>query len=185
MKAGLADAGTALAATGAREEEGTAQAHGTLFRWINFVLLAGGLFFLLRKPLAEFFAQRSASIRKSLEEARTALEASQAQLQAVEDKLRHFEEEMAEFKAAAAREMAVEAEHLRQTTAQEAEKHVDYVRAQLEMATKAAKLELNLYAAQKAVELAEQMIRQRLDEAGHRRLVHQFMARLRPDRNAN
>ena len=55
----------------------------------------GALAYILRKPLADFFAQRSASIRSGLEEGRKALEASQAQLKAVEEKLQHLEEEIA------------------------------------------------------------------------------------------
>lgn len=157
---------------------GEAGKHEELFRWINFFLLAGGLAYLLRKPLTEFFAQRSASIQKSLEEGRKALEASQAQLSAVEEKLRRLEEEIAAFRASAAREVEAERQRLRQATAEEAEKILESARAQMEMAMRAAKLELKTYAAHQALGLAEEMIRERLDEASRRRLVSQFIARL-------
>ncbi|MFB3922054.1 MAG: hypothetical protein ACE145_10045 [Terriglobia bacterium] len=152
--------------------------HELLFKVINFIILAGGLSYVLRKPLADFFVQRSASIRKSLDEGRKALEASEAQLQAVEDKLTRFEEEMATFRAAALEEMKAEREHLRQTTAAEIEKMMASIRVQMEVAAKQARLELRLYGAQQAVEMARQMIAQRLDEAGQRRLVADFVARL-------
>ena len=155
-------------------EEGESQKHELLFKIINSALLVGGLVFLLRKPMAEFFAQRSASIRKSLEEGRKALEASQAQLSAVEEKLRSLEEEIRAFKASAAREMEAERERLRQAAAEEAEKILALARAQIETATRGAKLDLQIFAAQQAVELAGQMIRDRLDEVGRRRLVSRF-----------
>jgi F-type H+-transporting ATPase subunit b len=167
------------------EEGGHAAGHEALYKWINFILLAGGLAFVLRKPLSEFFVQRSASIRKSLEEGRKALETSQAQMQAVEEKLRHFEEAMATFRAAALREMAEEHEHIRQTAAREAEKMMESVRAQMDVGSKQARLELKLFAAQMAVGLAEEMIVQRLDEAGQKRLVNQFMAQLKTKRTPN
>ncbi len=159
-------------------EEGEGHGHGSLFRWINFALLAGGLFYVLRRPLEAFFTERSASIHKSLEEGRKALEASQAQLKAVEDKLQHLQEEIAEFKLAAAREMGEERERMRQATALEGEKMLQAARNQMDTAAKAAQLELRLYTARLTVELAEELIRQRLDDAGRRRLVDQFLAKL-------
>jgi len=66
-----------------------------LYKFINFAILAGGLGYILRKPTAEFFGSRSASIQKSLDEGRKALEASQARLKVVEDKLKGLEAEIA------------------------------------------------------------------------------------------
>lgn len=173
------------AVTAQPETEGEGPKHEAIYKWINFVILAGGLAYLLRKPLAEFFAQRSATIRKSLEEGRKALEASEVQLRAVEEKLQRFEEEMAAFRAAAGREMEVERERLRQATAQEAEKMLQSVRAQMETATQQARVELKIYAAEQAVELAEKMIGERLDEASQQRLVSQFIAGLKAGRTSN
>jgi len=167
------------------KEGGHEAGHGALYKWINFVLLAGGLGYVLRKPAREFFLQRSASIRKSLEEGRKALESSQAQLRAVEERLQHFEEAMAAFRAAALREMEEEHARIRQTAAEEAARMMESVRAQMDVAGKQAKLELRLFTAQRAVEAAEKMIVQRLDEAGQRRLVNQFVARLEAERSAN
>lgn len=177
--------------TAAAEHERKSEEHGgkseghkheLLYKVINFVLLMGGLGYVLRKPLASFFVERTASIRKGLDEGRKALEASQAQLQAVEDKLRRFEDEMASFRAAALDEMKAEREHLRRSTAAEIEKMMDSLRVQMEVATKQARLELKLYGAQQAVEMARQMIGQRLDDAGRRRLVADFVARLEEKR---
>jgi F-type H+-transporting ATPase subunit b len=160
------------------EEEGKREGRELLYKFINLSLLVGALAFLLRKPLADFFAQRSASIRKGLEEGRKALEASQAQLKIVEEKLQHLEEEIAAFKAAAGREMEAERQRLKLAEAQEAEKILQSARAQTEIAVRAAKLELKSYAAEQAVELAEKIIRRRLDEAGRKKLVEDFLARV-------
>ena len=162
------------------EEEGKHK-HDALFKLINFVILAGALAFLLRRPLAEFFNQRSNSIRESLEEGRKALEASEAQLRAVEEKLRSLEDQISGFKAAAAQEIEAERERLRQAVTREAEKILELARAEIDAATRAAKLELKIYAARQAVDLAEAMIRQRLDQAGQRRLVARFVGALTPE----
>ena len=92
---------------------------------------------------------------------------------------------MGSFRAAALEEMKAEREHLRRTTATEIEKVMDSLRVQMEVAAKQARLELKLYGAQQAVEMARQMIGQRLDEAGQRRLVVDFVARLEERRLAS
>jgi len=167
-----------LGAAATEEGKGHGAGHSPIFRWINFVILVGGLGFVLRKPLAQFFVARTASITKSLEEGRKALEAAASQLQAVEQKLQHFEEEMAAFRVAALKEMEEEHDHLRQATAHDAEKMMESVRVQMDVASKQARLELRLHAAEQAVELAEKMIARRIDDVSQRRLVGQFAARL-------
>ena len=180
-RAGLASASRGFSAPpkeGEAAAEGEGHGHEAVYRWINFALLAGGLFYVLRKPAAAFFSDRSASIKKGLEEGRKALDASQAQLKTVEEKLERLDSEIAEFKLAAAREMGAERERMRQATAQEAEKLLQAARSQMDTATRAAQLELRLYASQLAVELAEELVRHQLDDASRQRLVAQFLAKL-------
>ena len=158
----------------AEENEG----RENLYHWINLILLAAALGYLGKKPVEAFFAQRSESVRKALEEARKALQASQAQLKAVEEKLRHLQQDIAAFKASAVREMEAERERLRQAAEAEAQKITDSVRVQMDVAMKAAKLELKNYAVQQAIDQAEAMIRERLDDAERSRLFGRFVAGL-------
>ncbi len=162
----------------AAKPESSEPRHELLFKTINFVILVGGLAYVLRKPVAEFFTSRSASIRKSLDEGRKALEASQAQLRVVEEKLKGLEAEIAAFKASALREMEAERQRLQQAGAEEAARILEAARAQTSTAVRGAKLELRNYAARKAVTLAEELIRTRLDDLTRRRLVTQFAATL-------
>ncbi len=152
--------------------------HELIFKIVNFLILAGALGFVLRKPLAEFFTQRSAAIRKSLDEGRKALEVSETRLRAVEQKLTQLEQEIRAFKEAAAQEMVIEHERLRQSTAEEAQKILDSARAQVEASTRAGLVELKVYAAEQALRLAEDLIRRRLDDPTRRRLVGRFVEQL-------
>jgi F-type H+-transporting ATPase subunit b len=160
------------------EAEGKREGRELVYKFINLALLVGALVYLLRKPVADFFAQRSAAIRKGLEEGRKALETSQAQLKTVEEKLQHLEEEIAAFKISAGREMEAEGQRLKLAAAEEAEKILQAARAQTEVAVRAARVELKSYAAERAVELAEEIIRRRLDEAGRKKLVDEFLAQV-------
>lgn len=169
------------AAAPGQEERGPSDAESKrelYYKIINFALLVVGLGFVLRKPMAEFFTQRSEDIRKALDEGRSALEKSQAKLSAVEERLKHLEEEIGAFRASAEKEMQAERRRLAEETAREAEKILETARARMDSATRAAKLELKAFTARQSLQLAEQMIRARLDEAGRARLVSQFIATL-------
>jgi len=184
-RAPASHAGPAFAPAPESEEEGKKEGRELIYKLINLSILVGALAYLLRKPAADFFAQRSASIRAGLEEGRKALEASQAQLKAVEERLKHLEEEIAEFKAAAAREMEAERQRLKAAASEAAEKIIQSARAQTEAAARAAKLELKMYAADQAVKLAEEITRQRLDDAGRKKLVADFLTGVEPDAHQN
>ncbi len=158
------------------KDEKSEPPHELLYKTINFLILVGGLGYVLRKPMADFFNGRSASIQKALDEGRKALEASQAQLRAAERKLRGLEAEIAALQAAAEREMKAERQRLQQAGTEEAARILQAARAQIDSALRAAKLELKQYAAQQSVARAEGLIRTRLDDAGRRRLVTQFAA---------
>ena len=164
----------------AGKENGGGESHeaSPIYRWINFAILVGGLAYVLRKPAAQFFAERTDSIRKSLEEGRNALSAAEEQLRAVEQKLQGIEKEMAAFRAAALKEMEDEHARMHTATEQEAEKMIESVRVQMDVASKQARLELRLYTAEQAVALAEGFVAGRMDDARQRRLVSQFVEKL-------
>lgn len=166
------------AATGEEEGGNHEGGHSPVFRWINLAILVAGLGYVLRRPLAQFFSQRTESIQKSLEEGRKALATAEAQLEAVEQRLQHFEEAMAAFRTGALKEMEEEHDRLRQTTSHDVEKMMDSVRVQMDVASKQARLELRLHAAELSVQLAEQAIAQRMDGSHQSRLVSQFVERL-------
>lgn len=160
------------------DQEAAQEKRELIYKIVNFTLLVVALGYVLRKPMAAFFAGRTESIRKALEEGRAALKESQAKLEAVEEKLKHLEEEIAAFRTSAEKEMQAERQRLTEETAREAEKILETARVRIETATRGAKLQLQAFTAQQALELAEQMIRERLDEPSRQRLVSQFIETL-------
>jgi F0F1-type ATP synthase membrane subunit b/b' len=85
---------------------------------------------------------------------------------------------MAAFRAAALKEMEEEHARMRRATEREAEKMMESVRVQMDVAGRQARLELRLYAAEQAVALAEEVVTRRMDDARQRRLVSQFVEKL-------
>ena len=166
--------GYCLLPTADPEAEGESP-HALLYKIINFVILVGALGYLLRKPLADFFRQRAQTITESLQQGRHALAAAQDRLSAIEAKLANLNAEIRAFKDSATHEMETERQRLRQAAREESERTLAFARMQMEVATRAAALELKRYTALEAVTLAEGIIRQRLDDQGRRRLVRRFV----------
>lgn len=175
----LAPLAAALAA-----EEGEHAADGVptelIFKWLNFITVFGGLGYLLRKPMREFFTGQREAIQSSIEEARRAREESRARLRGVEERLARLEQEVEALRREAAENAAAEKQRIQETAQREAERILSTARAEMESVTRAARLELRAYAARLAVSLAEQEIRQRLTPPAHAALFQAFAGRLAP-----
>lgn len=150
--------------------------HTELFDLINLIILVAVLVYVLRKPVSQFFANRSAAVRRGLEEGRAALEAARADLDRAGARLGRIEADIAEFKASAAAEWEAEIERLRRASHDERERIMASAHQMIESATQAARYELKRAAASEAVSQAARMIEERLDDAGRARLVSRFLA---------
>ncbi len=158
--------------------EGSSGTKELIYKTVNFVILVGALAYFLRKPAADYFASRSAAIRKGIEEGRKALEASEAELRAIEEKVARLGQEIRAFEEEAEREIAAEAERFRRETEAEASKMLEFARARLDAAGRAARQELRAFAAMEALRLAEESVRTRLDAPQRERLFARYLAGL-------
>ena len=168
-------AAAALQSPGKNGEGEGESPHELLYKIINFLILVGALGYLLRKPLMDFFRQRALTITESLRQGRHALSVAQDRLSGIEVKLANLDAEIRTFKDSAGREMELELQRLRQAAKEESERTLAFARAQIDVAARAAMLELKRYLAHQAVGQAEGLIRQRLDDQGRRRLVRRFV----------
>ena len=175
----LAPIASALAA-----EEGEHAAQGIptelIFKWLNFITVFGGLGYLLRKPMREFFTGQREAIQSSIEEARRAREESRARLRGVEERLARLEQEVEALRREAAENAAAEKQRIQETAQREADRVLATARAEMESVTRAARLELRAYAARLAVAAAEQEIRRRLTPQTHAALFQAFVGHLAP-----
>ena len=147
-------------------------------RTVNFVIFAGVLIYILRKPLSRFLLERVEGIRRDLTEAREKKEDIEARLRDVESRMGRLATEIEEMRASAAREVLAEQARIRATSDAELDKLRAMTRREIEGAKSAALLELKAYAATQAVELAERLIRAELREDDQHHLVTRFTDRL-------
>lgn len=155
--------------------------HGSLelWKWANFVVLAGGLGYLIGKHAGPFFAGRSRKIRKDMIEAGGQRQDAEARAAAVERRLANLESEIAALRGESRNEARAETERLEQHTASEIAKIQTRAEQEIAAAGKAARMDLKRYSAELAVGLAEQKIRARMTPDAQDALVRGFVRDLK------
>jgi F0F1-type ATP synthase membrane subunit b/b' len=171
----------ALAAEGA--EDPAVSTAGLIFRWLNFLLVFGGIGYLIAKHGGAFFRANAKAIAASITEATAAKAEADRELREVETKIARLGQEVTELREAARRDSAAEAERLRASGRAEIEKISQAARGELAAAERAAQQELRAIAASMAVERAGALVSSRMNREIRARIFHSFLGEL--GRSAN
>jgi len=160
----------------AEQAGGAAQEQANeIFKWINFVLVAGGVMWLFGKVLPPKFRGNADAIGSAITKATSAKVEADRQLREAERKLSELEQEVAQLRATAQREAEGEAERIRNLTQNDAQKIGVAARAEIEAAERAARLELKAIAANLAVDGAESLLAKQLTPQAQEALVSAFV----------
>ena len=160
---------------GAEGEGGALQ----LWKWVNFLLLAGAIGYVIAKQAPAFFTARTEQIGKDMAEAQAERKAAEQKAAEVDRRLANLEKEVASLRAEAQQQAAVETERMIQHTAAELAKIQSHAEQEIVSAGKAARLELKRHAAELAIGLAEQKIRARMTPDTQDALVQGFVRDLK------
>ena len=147
-------------------------------RLANLVLVFSVLVWIARKPLANFFAGRSQTIREQLAEAQRARKDAEAKLAEISARMASLDDELKEIRAAAEREAEAEYQRLTAEAEKDAHRVLEQARREIEGMSRAAQIELRTQAAELAVALARRQIEGEMTDADHRRLFTNFVASL-------
>lgn len=156
---------------------------GVIFRWLNFILVFGGIGYLLAKNGGGFFRANAKAIASSIHEATAAKAEADRALSEVEGKISRLDQEVAEMREASRRNWSAESERLRASGAAEIEKINLAARAELGASERAAQHQLREIAATLAVERAGALVGSRMNNDVRARLFHIFLGEL--GRSAN
>ena len=148
---------------------------GQLF---NLLLIVGVLIWVARKPLGNFFADRSDTIRDQLAEAQKARADAEARLAEIQSRMSRLDDELKEIANSAEKDAQVEYKKLLVQAEQDAAKIVERSRQEIEGMTRTAQHELRLHAAELSVRLAEEKIQDQISDADHERLLNRFVSKL-------
>jgi F-type H+-transporting ATPase subunit b len=179
LVAGLAVIGAAWASeAGGHGGIDAAKLNDLLWRTVNFVIFAGILYKLAAKPIKEFFASRKADINTELQDLETqkmtvqkALKAAKAQLAAVAaEREQIIQQYIAEGEA--------EKVKIIEKAEQSAQRLKDMAVMTIEAETKKAIVELKKEIVDTAVQLSEQILKEKIVPEDQQRLVDDYLAKV-------
>jgi len=148
-----------------------------IFKWTNFAIVAGVLYWVFAKYLPPKFRSHAETISSAITRAASAKAAAEAQLREAETRLANLQKEVAELRAYAEREAAAEVERLRAATQRDIQK-IAAAKAEIEAAERAARLELKALAANLAVDGAESLLAKQLTPKAQESLISNFVKSL-------
>jgi ATP synthase F0 subunit b len=171
----LAAASVALAA-----EAGHSSVNWKAEAWkvVNFLIVVGVLWWLLKDRLPAFLGERRNKIDRAIEEAKAAKAEAEAKRTEYEAKIARAEQEIAEIDAEGVRRAEALREDLAKATEEAAEKLAADAKERVEAEVKGARAELQREASLLAVELSEELIRERIAEEDQRKLVDETIQKL-------
>jgi F-type H+-transporting ATPase subunit b len=164
----------------AAEEGGNARAERAteVFKWINFAIVAGLIFWVFGKKLPPVFQKKAEAISSAISTATSAKAAADAQLRDAQTRLANLEKEVAELRTVAEREAIAEVARLRAATQSDAQKIGAAAKAEIEAAERAARLELKALTANLAVDGAETLLAKQLTPQAQESLISNFVKSL-------
>lgn len=143
---------------------------------LDFLIIALAIGWFWKKNVPGAFKARTATIRKTMEEAQAASADANRRLGEIEGRLSRLDQEIAQMRVSAESEAAAEEQRIRAAADEDSRKIVEAAQAEIESASRVAQRELKAYAAELAVSLAEKKMQ--VDDATDRRLVQRFSREL-------
>lgn len=162
---------------------GESQGHFNLATFLgqvlNFVVLFGGLAFLLRKPLDDYLKGKAEEVAANLRQAEALAEESLQKLKQSRARLENLESEIRVLREEAEKEASREGQLIRQEAEKEAQRLRKLAREEIDALIRTSLRELKAYAIDLSVALAEKRIKEKLTPELHRKLIQQSIDRLR------
>jgi F-type H+-transporting ATPase subunit b len=148
-------------------------------RIVNFGILAGTLFYLLRSPLRNYLAERTTQIRKDLVNAAEMKRAAAAQIEDIDRKMKALPGELEALRVQGAQEIAAEEARILAAAAAERDRLLVQARREIDLQAKVAERELVAQAADLAVGVASERIRATITDDDQKRLLDRYVNQLK------
>jgi len=165
---------------GAEQHQGRG-AIDTVARLVNFAILAGTLWYLLRSPIAKYLADRGTQIRSDLVNAAELKQTAAAAIEEIDRKLKALPAELEALRAQGAQDIATEEARIRAAAAAERERLLEQARREIDVQVKVAERELVMHAADLAVGVASERIKKNITDDDQRRLLDRYVQQLKAD----
>ena len=171
-----------MAAEGAEPDPADSTA-GLIFRWLNFLIVFGGMGWLIAKYGGAFFRGNAKEIAASIVQATAEKEEAVRELHAVEAKVERLDKDVAEMREQARQNWEAESQRLRSSGVTEIEKINQAARSELAASERAAQEQLRDIAASLAVKNAAAVVSSRMNSNLRARIFQGFLADLGRNKN--
>ena len=138
---------------------------------LNFIILFGGLAFVLAKPIKNFLRELILSVEKTITETERDRKKAEKELARVQGELEGLAAEVQKIKQEGEAAGLIEKERILAIARKEAERVTSLARQEIERHTQAAKRRLREHAADLAISMAKSKIRKRMTDDLHRRII--------------
>jgi F0F1-type ATP synthase membrane subunit b/b' len=145
---------------------------------VNFLILFGGLAFVLRKPLAAMLGKRTLDIQETIRLADGSKAEAEKKYGESEVRLAGLDNEILRLKREAESAALQEKERIARLAAEESLRVKRFTEQEIDQQMKSGVRELKAYAAEKATSLARERIRKRLTPADQAALIDKSIERL-------
>ena len=148
-------------------------------RIFNFAVLIGGLIYVLRSPLAQYLANRSQQIRGGLESARETSAKATSQLAEIDRRLQTLPAELDALRKRGVEEIAAEEQRIQAKAEAERKRLVEEMQRDVDVRVRVARKALAEHAADLAVGLAAERVRQTITDADQARLIDRYASQVK------
>ncbi len=144
----------------------------------NLVLLLAVIIYFARKPVREFFEERREKIQSDIVEAGQILTDAEARLSEWQERMAELDAEIEKIRATERKRAEREREKILEEAQQAAERIRNEAGTAVEREVRRAQEELRKEAAELALEMAGNLLRERMGDEDQSRLVEEFIARV-------
>ena len=146
---------------------------------VNFLILAGAIVYLARQPFATYLADRGVQIKDDLVRAAEMKDEAGRQIADIEAKLLRLPGELDALRARGKDDVAAEESRINEVAALERERLLEQTRREIDLQLRVARRDLVTHAADLAVQVARDRIRDRITTDDQRRLVERYLSQVK------
>jgi F-type H+-transporting ATPase subunit b len=147
-------------------------------RIIDALILLGVLVYFLKKPLISFFSERRAQIQKDLEDAREQREKAERLVAEYQQKLAGMEQELERMREELRKTADAESAKVVTNSEKVAAAMIESAKLTAEQEVRKAKIALKNEAVALAVQVAEALVREKINEDDRKRIVEDYLVRV-------
>jgi F0F1-type ATP synthase membrane subunit b/b' len=144
----------------------------------NFVVLVGGLVYLMRKPFAEYLTRRGGELRAELSAAEALKAEATAKIAEIDARMKSLPAELEALGARGRADIAAEEQRIRELAAAEKQRLLDQAAREIDLRVRTARRELVEHAADLTIDVARTKIQNEITDADRSRLVDRYLSQV-------